>query len=451
MRVAKRIVQIFVLLVLAVIVGGLVWLYAAPPDLLRVGSGYAAKMVCSNVFLAERDANQVLAEDVQAPGHPLLRLMRVSVDLAGNRVDSSLVGGFAPSAAIFRPGLGCSVVPTGAQVSAVALPAPALAPVAISDAELWPEGEAIKPISSVEAVLQREDLVGPGLRALVVVKDGRIIAERYGEGFDADTPLLGWSMTKTVNAALIGTMVRDGRMSLKDDSLLPQWSGDERASIRLKHLLAMESGLAFNENYGGVTDVTRMLYLEPDMAAFAAGLPLEAKPGERFNYASGTSVLLSRLWMNRLPDQQEALAYPRRALFEPLGMTTAIMEPDAAGTFAGSSYMYASARDWARFGLFLAQNGVWQGRSLLPDGWVEAMYQPSSVSGGRYSRMQTWLPDRPPQSTLPPDMFALQGHDGQSITVIPSRGMVLVRLGLTPGSARYRPGALVEELLNTAY
>lgn len=447
MRVAKRIVQIFVLILFAVIAGGLVWLYAAPPALLRVGSGYAAKIVCSNVFLAGRDEAQVLAEDVQAPGHPLLRLMRVSVDRAGRMVEASLVGGIALSAAIFRPGLGCSVVPTGSQAADLSLPESGAAPLVADTAQPWPVGEATSPVPSVAALLAREDLAGPGLRALVVVKDGRIIGERYGAGFDARSPLLGWSMTKTVNAALIGTLVRDGRMSLEDDRLLPQWSGDERATIRLKHLLAMESGLTFNEDYGAVADVTRMLYLEPDMAAFAASLPLEARPGERFNYASGTAVLLSRLWMDRLGNRQVALAYPRDALFAPLGMISAVMEPDAAGTFAGSSYMYASAPDWARFGLLLAQDGVWQGRRLLPEGWIAAMAMPTSASGGRYSQMQTWLPERPMGSAQLSDMFALQGHDGQSITVIPSRRLVVVRLGLTPFAARYRPGPLVEEIM----
>jgi CubicO group peptidase (beta-lactamase class C family) len=373
--------------------------------------------------------------------------MRVSVDRAGRRVDSALFGGIAPSTAIFRPGLGCSVVPAGTLAADLVVPAAGAASTVADAAQAWPVGEAVSPVPSVAALLAREDLAGPGLRALVVVKDGRIIAERYGEGFDARTPLLGWSMTKTVNAALIGILVRDGRMRLEEDHLLPQWSSDERATIRLRHLLAMDSGLVFNENYGAVADVTRMLYLQPDMASFAASLPMEARPGEQFNYASGTAVILSRLWMDRLNDAQAALAYPRDALFAPLGMTSAVMEADAAGTFAGSSYMYANARDWARFGLLLAQDGVWQARRLLPEGFVGQMSQPTASSGGRYSQMQTWMPKRTAQSLLPPDAFALQGHDGQSITVIPSRGLVVVRLGLTPFSAGYRSGPLVEQVL----
>jgi len=249
-------------------------------------------------------------------------------------------------------------------------------------------------------------------------------------------------MTKTVNAALIGTLMNSGRMSLGDRDLLPAWSNDKRREITLANLLAMESGLGFNENYGAVADVTRMLYLEPDMAAFTETIPLEADPGSRFSYSSGSSVLLSKIWMDRIGDRATALGYPSRALFDPLGMTSAVMEPDAAGTFAGSSYLYATGRDWARFGLFLARDGVWNGMQLLPDGFVHLMQEPNAHSGGRFSEMQTWLPKANDNMPLPADTFYLQGHDGQTIAVMPSSDLVVVRLGLTPRSLGYEPGLL---------
>ncbi len=166
------------------------------------------------------------------------------------------------------------------------------------------------------------------MRAVVVVKRGRIVGETYSAGFSKDTPLIGWSMTKTVNAAIIGTLIRDGKLSLEDKNLFPQWQGNQRGDIRIADLAAMESGLAFNEDYGAVADVTRMLYLEPDMATFSADQPLEADPGARFSYSSGTAVLLSKIWMDRIGDEAAALAYPGKALFGPLGMTSAVMEPD---------------------------------------------------------------------------------------------------------------------------
>ncbi|MCY1669250.1 serine hydrolase domain-containing protein [Rhizobium sp. SL86] len=447
-RLLKRLAKILLALFLLAVCAGLVWLYTMPPDLLRVGSGYAAKIVCSNVFLAGRDENEVLADDVQAPGHPLLRLMRVSVDRQAQRVSAALLGQIAPSSAVYRAGLGCAVVPQGAE--AAELGTIAMAPPSGAQANAaWPFGNEVQPQAAAAALLERDDLVGPGFRAVVVVKNGAIVAERYRPGFTANTPLLGWSMTKTVNAALIGRLLAEGRMKLDDRNLMRQWAGDARREITLAQLLAMESGLAFNEDYGTVADVTRMLYLEPDMAAFTASLPLDGKPGERFNYSSGTAVLLSRIWMDRLGDRSTALAFPKDALFGPLGMRSAVMEADASGTFVGSSYLYANARDWARFGLLLAQDGVWNGERLLPEGFVAAMSQPTTASGGRYSRMQTWLPRPSDRAELPADTFNLQGHDGQSVTVIPSEGIVIVRLGLSPWWTGYSPSALSKEVVKT--
>ncbi|MBU2327877.1 MAG: beta-lactamase family protein, partial [Alphaproteobacteria bacterium] len=261
------------------------------------------------------------------------------------------------------------------------------------------------------------------------------------------TPLLGWSMTKTVTATLVGLLQGEGRIDLEARALFPAWSGDARREIALADLLAMQSGLRFNENYGDVTDVTRMLYLEPDMGAYVASLPSEAPPGTRFNYSSGETVLISRYWMSRFADQAEALAFPRRALFDALGMRSAVLEPDQAGTFVGSSYLYATARDWARFGLLIAESGNWAGRPLLDPAYVARITEPSERSDGAYTRAQAW--QNGPQGAdndfgLPEDTVWMLGHDGQSIAVIPSERLVVVRLGLTPRRLEYRPQRLVE-------
>jgi CubicO group peptidase (beta-lactamase class C family) len=272
-----------------------------------------------------------------------------------------------------------------------------------------------------------------------VVHGGRIVAEAYGEGFDADTPLLGWSMTKTVNAAMIGRVMLDGKIGLDDTALLPEWT-DARQDITLSDLLGMESGLAFNEDYGEVSDVNRMLFLEPDMAGFAAAFPQVTPAGAAFNYSSGTGTLLARIWMNKIGDPAAALAFPRTALFGPLGMTSAEIEADEHGTLVGSSYMYATARDWARFGLFLLQDGKWNGTPLLPSGFVARM-NTSNRLPGHYSEMQSWLDanDDDAAQGVPADAFWLLGHDGQSIAVVPSEDLVVVRLGLTPSKLGYGP------------
>ena len=470
------------LLALAIVVAAS-WLIVSPPALFSVGSGYAAKIVCSSVFVSGRDPDRVLAEDVQAPGHPLLKLMRQDVDFTDKTVTTHLLGIFAPGYAAWHEGFGCSSVPDGdfraAQqaVSDIRLPPipmgdPATAwpdgdfqaaRQAVSDirqpeippgdpATLWPGGEAVTADAAIAALLDDAGLIGPGMRATVVVHDGRIVAEAYGDGFSAATPLLGWSMTKSVNAALVGRLMQAGALSPQLGNLFPEWRGDARATITLGQLLAMESGLAFNEYYGGATDVTRMLYLEPDMTRFVLSLPLEANPGERFNYSSGTALLLSRIWMSALPGRSQALTFPARALFKPLGMASAVLEADETGIFVGSSYMYATARDWARFSLLLLNDGVWKGTRLLPEGFVGAMAMPTKASDGAYSHMQTWLRGPGQKSDaeqgLPADTFWLRGHDGQSATIIPSRKLAVIRLGLTPSKLGYQPQPLIRRILD---
>lgn len=430
------------------------WLIVRPPELLRVGSSYAAKIVCSNVFLAGRDAAAVLDVDVQAPGHPLLRLMRQSVDHDEKTVTASLLGIFAPGYAAYREGFGCASVPDGDFVAAHQ---------AISDVEVprvsrpsadapWPEGEGLSADARLDDILSDQTLLGPGVRGVVVIHGGRLVGEHYGEGFSPDTPLLGWSVTKTVNAALVGRLMQDGRLATDQRGLFAEWNGDARARISIADLLAMQSGLAFNEEYGDVTDVTRMLFLEPNMSRFAASFPLDANPGEKFSYSSGTAMLLSRLFMNALGDRWRALAYPTTGLFAPLGMESAVLETDETGIFVGSSYMYATARDWARFAQLLLNDGIWNGERLLPEGFVRAMGTPSSASGGEYGQAQTWIdgPGRDPDSKygLPEDTFWMLGHDGQSIAVIPSANIAVIRLGLTPSKLGYRPQELVKRVVD---
>ena len=283
MRTVVRIMK-WLLGVLALAVLGLAtWLIAAPPELIRVGAGYSAKIVCSNVFVAGREPQQVLGDDVQAPGHPLLRLMKITVDADARQVTAGLFGVFGSRKAVARDGLGCTVLPD-ATVSEPAgpLPTPVAWPTAPADV-LWPQGTATKPSMNpaIARILDNTELTGPGMRAVVVVRNGRIEGERYGRGFSAATPLLGWSMTKTVNAALLGTTIKSGRLTLDRKGLFDAWKADGRAAIAVSDLTAMSSGLAFNEGYGDVSDVTRMLYLEPDMTAFSAAKSLQADIGER--------------------------------------------------------------------------------------------------------------------------------------------------------------------------
>jgi CubicO group peptidase (beta-lactamase class C family) len=462
MKIFRRIVA--VLLVLIIAAAWLLWF--KPPALLRVGANYSAKIVCSNVFLAGRDPEEVLRVDVQAPGISILKLMRVSVDRERGVVRAGFFGVVGDGLAQYRLNKGCTVMPDGKldpsappelnAMSRIERPAP---PAAFSSAP-WPDGAAVETRATIDALVKDPVLAGPGARAIVVVDHGRIVGEYYGSGFESNTPLLGWSMTKTVTAGAIGMLIKDGKLSLAQAGFWPGNDGRER--IRLKDLLAMSSGLQWNEAYGAVSDVTSMLYLQRDMAGFARSPPLAHPPGEEWLYSSGTAVILSRIAQEALAQGGGATAghdlpaFIKGRLFNPLGITTATIEPDERGTLVGSSYMYATARDWARYGLFLLQDGIWQGEELLPPGYVAMMATPVEASHGQYGMGQTWLwgsdavtPGVNPDAAfgIPPDAFWMSGHDGQSVCIIKSRQLVIVRLGLTPYAAGYTAQRLVQAIL----
>ncbi|MEM8537449.1 MAG: serine hydrolase [Pseudomonadota bacterium] len=427
---------------LTIFIGTAILLFVAPPDLLRVGTNYAAKIVCSSVFVSGRDAEEALAVDVQAPGHPVLGFINVEVDEDTQTVRTQLLSIFAPAVSQHRAGLGCT------NTHETTLSDASIAPMDPLDNALWPDGNQVAASldPNVADVLRDEALVGPGYRAVVVVKDGRIVGQTYADGFDAAMPLLGWSMTKTVTAAIIGSLIQSQDMALDDTmtDVFPAWTADDRARITLSDMLGMANGLAWNEGYGSVSDVTEMLYLSDDMAGFAASKAAEAAPQTVFNYSSGTSTALSRVWQAKLGDA--ALDYPNQALFAPLGMTSAVMETDSTDTFVGSSYMYATARDWARFGQFLLQDGIWEGQRILPEGFTDWMFGPVSASGGAYARGHLWR-QAPGRDSAFEDAVWLQGHDGQSVGIFPSRNMVVVRLGLTPSRLGYSPVPLAEALI----
>lgn len=454
MKAVKRGIGVVAGLAVVAIAGAYVYAVIVPPTLLRVGAGYSSKITCSSTFLQGRDPQEVLETDVQAPGNPLLRGFFVQSDGKTGVVRSAFLQWIAPMNSVRRPGLGCAAVPDGNVAQARDQSAPP-APGPSTSAAPWPDGSGAGPVNdAARKVLGDDSLAGPGMRAIVVIKDGHLVAERYGTGFGPKTPLLGWSMTKSVTAALVGTVIADGKLALDQDKLLPQWAQDGRAKITVADLLSMSSGLRFNEDYGDVSDVTRMLYLEPDMAGFAAGEPLAAKPGTTFHYSTGTAVILSRIWQNALGDKAAALAWPRKALFGPLGMGSAVLETDETGTFAGGSYLYATARDWARFGQMLLQDGAWNGQQIVPAAYVRMMHEPSATDPV-YGKGMLWL-DGPETDQkaggdqaygLPKGTYWLEGHDGQTVTIVPSAHMVVVRMGLTPSREHYRPQRLVAALL----
>ena len=287
-------------------------------------------------------------------------------------------------------------------------------------------------------------------RAVVVMANGELAAERYGPGYGPDSRFVSWSMAKTVTATLIGMLIADGRLTLDEPAPLPHWQrpGDPRAAITIRHLLQMRSGLDHTEAGANPAESSevRMLFLDgrDDMAKWAEEQPLEAEPGRKFEYSSNTTVVLADIAARVLSDNSSDPETRRRAvadylharLFEPLGMTSVVPEFDAAGTLIGGSLMHATARDYARFGEMLRNKGAFRGTQIVPRQWVEAMTQPSPRSP--HYGLQTWLnrplpgslgdsplfPDRAPHS-----LFAMIGHMGQYVLISPAQRLTVVRLG----------------------
>jgi CubicO group peptidase (beta-lactamase class C family) len=426
----------------------------AAPSIYRtavLGSGFLAQLLCSGTFVSRRDPQAVLSEDMSGPGYELLWFFQPRVERESKRVSASMFG-LGRRTAVFRDGLGCTLVvdrtedELRAQAAGFFSPSPASQPDA-----LWPEGERVDLEAlpqgvdrvaleaGVKAAFAEPDSAHPRrTRALVVVHGGRIVAERYAPGFDAATPVIGWSMAKMAINALVGVMVQDGRLSLADKALLPEWRGDTdpRREITLGQLLRMTSGLGFNEDYADhASDVIQMLFVQGDKAGFAAAKPLEHPPGIHWQYSGGASNIIARILRQRFVEERAYLRFPRERLFEPLGMRSAVLEPDEAGTFVGSTFMYASARDWARLGLLFLRDGLWQGRRLLPEGWRAYSLTPTQGAPSASYGAHVWLklPESPGlgEPPMPEDTYYMLGYDEQVVVVVPSRDLVIVRLGLT--------------------
>lgn len=416
-----------------------------------IGTAYKAKILCSGVFLAKRAPEAVLSRDLGVDDLAVLKYFHAEIDYDRQSMLSNFLG-FAERTALYRPGLGCTLVigTTEDNLRSQAKGFEAqVVPVRLD--RLWPEGELVRTDrlprgvkadvlrQAVDEAFSEPDPKRPRrTRAVVVVYRGRIVAERYAPGVAPETPLAGWSMTKSVMNALIGILAREGKLSVRDPALLPEWGGsaDGRAEITVDHLLRMTSGLEFDENYVNLlSDVMQMLLATWDTASYAADKPLETPPGSVWKYSSGTTNILSRVIRERVGGSLvDYFSFPRKVLFGPIGMQSAVIEPDAAGTFVGSSFMYATARDWARFGLLYLRKGRWDGKQVLDEAWINYTHAHTRVREPvRSAFLAPTCPGfrRQGKRCAAPDAYFASGHEGQVIAIIPSRNLVIVRLGLS--------------------
>jgi CubicO group peptidase (beta-lactamase class C family) len=415
--------------------GAAIWVLFKLRGVVDVACGYKAKVLCTAIFASGRPLDPQRADEIASDSYWILRPFRASVDVSAATVTTSL-GGLRRRTALCRPGFGATLLPR--EVSG----GPALRAL-----ERRPSGaragrlpNATRP--GVQRIVDRwfEEPNAARLRrthAVVVVHDGEIVAERYARDVGADTPLPGWSMAKSVLSALVGILVQEGRLSIDARELLPLWRlPDPRAAISLEDLLRMRSGLRFAEAYSNPwSDVVKMLFTLPDAASYAASRPLSSTPGSVWSYSSGTTNILSAI-VRQAVGESEYASWPRRALFDRLEMPSAIVEPDASGTFVFSSFMLATARDWARYGQLWADGGRCSDGAILSKDWIRFSTAPTlqSVDGGYGAHW--WLklnPEigggTPAAASIASDAFFAIGHEGQTLTVIPSRRLVIVRLG----------------------
>ena len=268
-------------------------------------------------------------------------------------------------------------------------------------------------------------------RSVLVVYKDQIIAEKYADGFDRDTRILGWSMTKSIAATIYGILQKQGRLDISSTTNIPSWQEDDRKDITYNDLLHMNSGLEWVEDYNTLSDVSKMLFLETEMGKVQLEKPLAGKPNESWNYSSGTTNLLAgHLLRKEFTTHQEYLDFWYEELLDKIGMHSAIIETDLAGNYVGSSYGWANTRDWAKFGLLYLHQGNWNGDQIIDSTWVKYVSTPTNGSNGRYGA-HFWLNAGGHYPDAPKDLFSCNGYQGQMVFIIPSKKLVIVRTGLT--------------------
>ena len=427
---------IFIAIAAALAAAAIGFIVFRPDRVAKVAAGVAAETVCSDVFVGGRSAEATLDEMLGALMGPAARIVRYAIDAEGKSVEARF-GLFTYASAHFSPGYGCRLD----AAENAPLPAPPPSETAPPDDGFAPPSLVKTADPSLNAALDRVFAERPAaapkrVKAIVVVKDGRVLAERYAPGFSLDAPVISFSLAKSFTNALLAILVRDGRLKMADPFNPPEWRApaDPRAAITFEELLRMESGLDASETDSGFDPVSRMLYAEPDMAGFAASRPLKVKPGKLFDYTSADTLLLDRWLGEALGGPAGLRAFAERELFAPLGMRNVTLEFDGRGVFVGSERVFATPRDFARFGMLFLNDGVApDGRRILPEAWVA--WSRRSTLGAPYGA-GFWTLDGPSEfaarwasAGFPKDGFFASGNLGQRIYIAPSQKLVIARFG----------------------
>lgn len=409
--------------------------------------GMGAKTLCSCIFVGGRTEESVVKKEL--PVFPGLDQLSYAVDRDDSTVTAKLL--WQTSKAIYRKGLGCTLLSEASEehVRAQQYNVPDMR-YPEQDTIPWPTGNlhavttsfkadrlAIEQVVE-QAFIEPEPEEPKNTHAVVVVHNGKIIHERYADGFNPESVFTGWSMTKSITNALIGILVRQGKLRVTDPAPIEAWQGDKRKNITIHHLLQASSGLAWSESYFlPGADFHNMFIHSDDKAGYALNRKALHAPGTHFQYSSGTTNILSKI-IRQTVGEENYHRFPYDELFAKIGMHHALIEPDASGTFVASSYGFASARDWARLGLLYLNDGVWNGERILPEGWVQYSITPAPGAPRREYGAQIWLnlgeendPENVKFPGLPNEAIVFSGFEDNFVVIVPSRKLIVVRLGVS--------------------
>jgi CubicO group peptidase (beta-lactamase class C family) len=282
------------------------------------------------------------------------------------------------------------------------------------------------------AVANAFDIIGEKkkrTRAVLVIYRDKIIAEKYDTGFNKNSKILGWSMTKSVTATIFGILQKQGKIDVSKSAPIAEWKNDERATITISDLLHMNSGLEWKEDYSKISDVTKMLFYDADMSKAQINKPLVGITNATWNYSSGTTNMLSGILRSQFKTHQEYLDFWYSALIDKIGMNSMLIETDMVGNYVGSSYSWATARDWSKLGLLYLHKGNWNGEQLFNESWAKYVATPTNGSKGKYGA-HFWLNAGGKFPDVPRNMFYCSGYQGQMVAIFPSQDLVIVRMGL---------------------
>ena len=435
-------------------------------------AGLAAQTLCSAKFVSGRTDDQVIFDQDIRPQSPAFALVSAGTDSESKSATGHFLGMFERTASLL-PGRGC-VLDEAPDPAAVAYsPAP-------TNPQPWPAGDAALPptqwgsgvnTAGLEKVADQVfngagDPDAANARGFAVVQNGKLLIDRQAPGFQNSTPLLGWSMTKTMNAMLfykrvmttkfdMNTYVVDAFPAGRAPDWVQQWRQDpQKSKITVADVVFMRTGLDMEDDYGPTARVVQMLYGEPSMSGYAASQPMLNAPGTTWAYSTGTSDILSAITRATFATDQQYWAYAQQELFAPIGVKTGTFATDTDGTWVGGSYMWADTADWARLGQLMLNDGNWNGQQVIPSGWWKLASTPAMPQGdGHGYGAQTWIPGQPGNGEcsaypgVPADTLSMDGHYGQVVAMIPSRNAVIVRLGWTIDSSKFDQCQLISDVV----